>query len=106
MDRLILTMHHLHELLLQLYHSQKTHSFHHNIFELLGNKHKREFNKIGTLGTLSAVVGADYYFYRDNFWIHSWASVMPGYHKHIIGDEEYSYEGAFEAWTSQKGGSQ
>ena len=67
--------------------------FRRNIYGgIVNDYNKREFNKIGTLGTLSAVVGADYYFYRDNFWIHSWASVMPGYHKHIIGDEEYSYE--------------
>ena len=59
---------------------------------IVNTYNKREFDKIGALGTLSLVVGGDYYYYRDNVWVHAWASVMPGYHKHIIGDEEYSYE--------------
>lgn len=59
---------------------------------IVNTYNKREFDKIGALGTLSLVVGGDYYYYRDNIWVHAWASVMPGYHKHIIGDEEYSYE--------------
>ena len=46
---------------------------------------------IGILGTLSAVVGLDYYHYRDNLWIHGWGNIFPK-HKHIHGNEDYSYE--------------
>ena len=52
---------------------------------------KNELESIGTLGTLSGVVGADFYHYRDKFWLHAWGNVYP-IHKHIHGDEAYSYE--------------
>lgn len=48
-------------------------------------------SEIGILGSLSAVGGIDYYHYEDNFWIHSWVSVLP-WHKHILGDPLFSYE--------------
>tara|TARA_R110000822_G_scaffold39019_3_gene107582 strand:+ start:10977 stop:12074 length:1098 start_codon:yes stop_codon:yes gene_type:complete len=38
---------------------------------------------------LSAAIGADFYHYSEDFWVHSWVNVMP-YHKEL-GDEEYSY---------------
>ena len=50
-----------------------------------------ELSKIGTIGTLSMVVGADYYYYRKDFWLHSWVSVYPGLHKHMFGDSDFSY---------------
>ena len=46
---------------------------------------------IGALGSLSAIIGIDYYHYSEDFWIHSWASMLP-WHKHIIGDHMFSYE--------------
>tara|TARA_R100001377_G_scaffold71012_2_gene46530 strand:- start:678 stop:1715 length:1038 start_codon:yes stop_codon:yes gene_type:complete len=51
----------------------------------------------------SIVVGFDYYKFSKNFWMHSWASVMP-YHLRV--DSEYSY---FEAtsgdqWIDYSGG--
>jgi len=51
----------------------------------------------------SIVVGFDYYKFSKNFWMHSWASVMP-YHLRV--DSEYSY---FEAtsgdqWVDYSGG--
>jgi len=58
---------------------------------IVNDYNKRELDAIGTLGTLSGVVGLDFYHYRDNFWLHSWTSVYPK-HKHIHGDEEFSYE--------------
>ena len=63
-----------------------------NIYgDIVRDYNETEFDKIGTLGTLSLVVGADYYFYRSDFWFHTWASVYPGVHKHIIGDSDFSY---------------
>jgi hypothetical protein len=46
---------------------------------------------IGALGSLSAIIGIDYYHYSEDFWIHSWASMLP-WHKHIIGDHMFSYK--------------
>jgi len=50
-----------------------------------------ELDKIGTLATLSGVFGADYYTFKDNFYMHAWASVYP-IHEHIYGNEDFSYE--------------
>ena len=61
-------------------------------WRIVNSYNSEELNKIGTMATLSGVFGFDYYFYRDNkFWIHAWGSVYP-IHKHIYGDEAYSYE--------------
>jgi hypothetical protein len=66
--------------------------FRRNQFTNLVNKYNRtELDKIGTLGTLSLVVGADFYYFRDKFYLHSWANIYPK-HKHIIGDYDFSYE--------------
>ena len=32
-----------------------------------------ELDKIGTLATLSGVFGADYYTFKDNFYMHAWS---------------------------------
>lgn len=69
---------------------------------LVNDYNSKEFEKIGELGTLSLVVGADWYYYRPNFWIHAWSSVMPGVHKHVIGDEAFSYAGFLEAEDKSK----
>ena len=58
---------------------------------IVNDYNRRELNAIGTLGTLSAVIGLDTYIYKDNWWIHAWSSVYPK-HKHIYGDEAFSYE--------------
>tara|TARA_R100000388_G_scaffold61818_2_gene45267 strand:+ start:9116 stop:10195 length:1080 start_codon:yes stop_codon:yes gene_type:complete len=52
---------------------------------------KTELSKIDTLGTLSYVVGGDFYHYRDKFYTHIWANAYPK-HNHVIGDFKYSYE--------------
>mgnify|MGYP000055881415 CR=1 FL=1 len=59
--------------------------------DIVNDYNETELNAIGQLGTLSAVIGADYYHFRDKWWIHSWGNIFPK-HKHIFGDEAYSYE--------------
>lgn len=59
--------------------------------DIVNDYNEKELDAIGILGTLSAVVGLDYYHYRDNLWIHGWGNVFPK-HKHIHGNEDYSYE--------------
>ena len=54
-----------------------------------------EFNveklaEVGTMMTLSAAIGLDFYKYTDKFWMHAWVNVLP-YHKHIYGDTNFSY---------------
>ena len=66
--------------------------FRQNIYRNIVNDYNEtELDKIGTLGTLSAVAGLDFYHYRDNFWLHAWGNVLPK-HKHILGNFDYSYE--------------
>lgn len=52
---------------------------------------KARLDEVGILGSISAIGGIDYYHYQDNFWIHSWASVLP-WHSHLLGDHEFSYK--------------
>ena len=49
-----------------------------------------QLSQIGILGSLSAIMGVDYYHYSENFWTHAWASMLP-WHMHIVGDHMYSY---------------
>ena len=49
---------------------------------------KREINRLGLQQELSWVIGADYYYYQDNLWLHGWASIYP-LHK---GLDDFSYE--------------
>ena len=66
--------------------------FRRNVYQNIVNDYNsRELDAIGTLATLSGVAGLDFYFYRDNFWLHSWGNVLPK-HKHIHGNEDFSYE--------------
>jgi len=45
---------------------------------------------IGTMMTVSAAIGVDFYHHNDKFWCHAWVNVLP-FHKHISGDEHFSY---------------
>jgi len=57
-------------------------------FGKIVNKYNRDIlNEIGLQRELSGVIGADYYLYSDQAWVHGWASVYP-IHK---GLDEYSY---------------
>jgi hypothetical protein len=50
----------------------------------------------------SAVVGFDYYHYSKNFWLHSWANVLP---YHIDIEDDYSYHKFNEGqWIDYSGG--
>jgi len=59
--------------------------------DIVNDYNKVMLDSVGALGSLSAIAGIDYYHYVDDFWIHSWVSVLP-WHRHILGDHMYSYE--------------
>ena len=66
--------------------------FRRNIYQDIVNDYNQtQLNNIGTLATLSIIAGSDFYYYRDNFWLHTWANILPK-HKHISGDQIYSYK--------------
>lgn len=58
--------------------------------DIVNDFNNEKMAEVGTMMTLSAAVGLDFYKYSDKFWIHAWANVLP-YHKHIYGDENFSY---------------
>jgi len=59
--------------------------------DIVNEYNKSQLSQIGTLASLSAILGVDYYHYSDKFWLHSWASMLP-WHMHIYGDPMFSYE--------------
>lgn len=59
--------------------------------DLVNDYNKSLLDEIGFLGSMSPILGVDYYYYSEDFWMHCWSSIMP-WHKHIIGDHMYSYE--------------
>ncbi len=65
-----------------------------NVFGGIVNDYNRsQISLIDDLGTISPVIGLDFYHYSNdgNNWVHAWTSVMP-YHKQIMGDEDFSYQ--------------
>lgn len=59
--------------------------------DIVNDYNKARFDEVGVLGSVSLICGVDYYHYEDNFWFHSWSSILP-YHNHVLGDHMYSYE--------------
>tara|TARA_R110001592_G_scaffold270234_1_gene536545 strand:- start:721 stop:1764 length:1044 start_codon:yes stop_codon:yes gene_type:complete len=71
--------------------------------EVLDNYVSRKRNELPSQWNYSVVVGYDYYKFSKEFWMHSWASIMP---YHLSTNSEYSY---FEAtngsqWVDYSGG--
>jgi hypothetical protein len=58
---------------------------------IVNDYNKARLDEIGFLGSLSAIAGIDYYHYEEDFWFHTWTSVLP-WHKHVLGDHMFSYE--------------
>jgi len=41
---------------------------------------------------LSAVIGGDFYHYKDNFWFHVWGNVIPyHFHSDLLGDHTHTF---------------
>ena len=59
-------------------------------------------NELSNLLQLSAVVGFDLYHYTDDFWLHSWANVMP-YH-YNTGNEFMYHNSVGGQWFDYSGG--
>ena len=65
--------------------------FRNGVFENLVNEYnERELAKISGFEQVSFIAGLDAYHYRNNFWLHIYANILP-YHYLISGDERYSY---------------
>ena len=60
--------------------------------DIVNDFQNEKLSEVGGLFTLSAVIGIDWYHYAKNerVWGHAWANIIPR-HKHIYGDENFSY---------------
>ena len=49
------------------------------------------WDEIEPFGVVSPIVGADFYHYKSNFWLHAYANYLLPYHKYVSGDTDFSY---------------
>lgn len=57
---------------------------------VVGPYNREQLALIDDQGTISAVVGLDFYHYEKTNWLHFSASVLP-YHQQLFGDEDFGY---------------
>jgi hypothetical protein len=66
--------------------------FRETVFADLMNRFNREqWDLLDAFAEVAPIVGADYYLYREKFWLHSYANYILPYHKYFKGDESFSY---------------
>tara|TARA_R100001440_G_scaffold40931_1_gene60687 strand:- start:865 stop:2067 length:1203 start_codon:yes stop_codon:yes gene_type:complete len=66
--------------------------FRNTIFgDLMNRWNEEQFAFIDDFGLISPIIGFDFYHNRNNFWTHIYGSYLPGYHKYIQGDIDFSY---------------
>ncbi len=64
---------------------------------------EKKRNELANQWQHSLVIGFDYYYYKKNFWVHSWGNLMP---YHYNNGSEYSYHNFNdeEQWYDYSGG--
>tara|TARA_R110000796_G_scaffold83590_3_gene182787 strand:+ start:18953 stop:20023 length:1071 start_codon:yes stop_codon:yes gene_type:complete len=65
---------------------------------VLNRYNKEQLDLIGLQQEISAVVGLDYYLYRENYWIHAWGSLYP-WHNGLT-DFSYQRDNGQEEWDT------
>ena len=66
--------------------------FRNTVFRDLINRFNNDaWDEIDAFGVLSPIIGADFYHYKNNFWLHSYVNYLPKFHKYVKGDEDFSY---------------
>jgi len=66
--------------------------FRNTVFRDLINRYNNEiWDEIDPFGVVSPIVGADFYHYKGNFWLHSYVNYLPPFHKYVSGDTDFSY---------------
>jgi hypothetical protein len=70
--------------------------------EVLANYTEKKRNELDRIWNHSLVVGFDYYYYDKNYWLHSWANLLP-YHYDL--ENKYSYHNFIGGqWYDYSGG--
>ena len=62
--------------------------FKHYFGSAIANYNQEQLNALGSVYELSIAIGASYYKYQKNVWLHTWANILPFHY----GLNEYSYE--------------
>jgi hypothetical protein len=70
---------------------------------VLENYVEKKRNELPNQWQYSLVVGFDYYYYKKNFWLHSWGNLMP-YHYDDGGQYSYHNFNDGEQWYDYSGG--
>jgi hypothetical protein len=69
---------------------------------MLADYTEKKRNELDRKMQQSLVVGLDYYYYKKDFWLHTWANLMPwhyddggtfSYHNYNDGEQWYDYSG-------------
>ena len=66
--------------------------FRETVFRDLMNRYNREqWDLLDPFGEIAPIIGADFYHYKNKFWVHAYANYILPFHRYIKGDEAVSY---------------
>ena len=66
--------------------------FREEVFTELMNRYNQErWNGLESFAEIAPIVGFDYYYYKNDFWLHAYGNYILPYHKYIQGDKDISY---------------
>jgi len=58
----------------------------------LMNRYNNEiWDTLPSYGEISPIIGADFYHYKNKFWLHAYGNYLLPFHKYLKGEEEFSY---------------
>jgi len=58
----------------------------------LMNRYNNEiWDLLDPYGEIAPIVGADFYHYKNKFWLHAYANWILPYHKYLKGDSDFNY---------------
>ena len=59
--------------------------------ELMNRFNNEKWDELDNFNLISPIIGVDFYHYKNNFWFHAYGNYLPGFHKYIGGDQDFSY---------------
>jgi len=66
--------------------------FRDEVFPDLMNRYNNDiWDTLDPYGEIAPIIGADFYHFKNKFWLHAYANWILPYHKYLKGDEDFSY---------------
>ena len=59
--------------------------------DLMNRFNNEQWDLLDPFMVISPIVGADFYHYKNNFWVHAYGNWLPGMHRYVKGDVDFSY---------------